>query len=96
MTSEDSFRGYKNILKNLYSMGITSILVEGGAYIFSKFYQYNLLDDIYVFISPKIIGEGISSFENFKISNLESNSKLKFINLKIKDNDIVAYLKKIK
>ncbi len=96
MTSEDSFRGYKNILKNLYSMGITSILVEGGAYIFSKFYQYNLLDDVYVFISPKIIGEGISSFENFKISNLESNSKLKFINLKIKDNDIVAYLKKIK
>jgi diaminohydroxyphosphoribosylaminopyrimidine deaminase/5-amino-6-(5-phosphoribosylamino)uracil reductase len=96
LNTDDSKQGYIKVLKTLAGMGISSVLVEGGGYIFSKFYDYGLYDDVYFFIAPKIIGTGISSFQNFDIVNLQSKSNLKLVNLKSNGGDITAYYKKIK
>lgn len=83
-----------NILKALYELNISSVLVEGGANIFSQFIEKNLFDDIYFVIAPKIIGDGISAFGDFKITTL-SKTKNIFLNKSFQSgNDLILYYKK--
>ncbi len=46
----------KSILKKLYSLGITSIFIEGGSYTLGRFFEERLVDKVYFFIAPRIIG----------------------------------------
>ena len=46
----------KTLLKELAHEEITSLLVEGGSEINSSFWEAELVDKIYYFIAPKIIG----------------------------------------
>jgi len=46
----------KQILKILYKIGVCSVFIEGGANIFGNFFSEKLIDKIYFFIAPKIIG----------------------------------------
>jgi len=72
------------VLKQLYTKGICSVLVEGGALLSSSFIRENLVDRLYLFVSGKIIGDpgapswcgplGISQLQNapeFKIDETE-------------------------
>jgi len=83
-----------NILKALYKLNITSVLVEGGANIFSQFAEQNLFDDIYFVIAPKIIGDGISAFRDFKITTLSKTKNLLLYNLFLSGDDIILHYKK--
>jgi diaminohydroxyphosphoribosylaminopyrimidine deaminase/5-amino-6-(5-phosphoribosylamino)uracil reductase len=51
----------KNILKKLHEKNIISVLVEGGAELLQSFIDFNLFDEIRVFESAKIFGEGINA-----------------------------------
>ncbi len=44
---------------------IASILVEGGAKVYSSFAGSGLIDELHLFTAPIIIGNGISSFNSF-------------------------------
>ncbi len=68
-------------LKEIYKLGIKSILVEGGAVTISQFIKTQLYDKITVFIAPKIIGNGTSWFEQ-KDALLMSDA-INLCNLKI-------------
>lgn len=46
----------KSILKICYELGIMSIFVEGGSETIGNFFFKKLVDKVYFFISPKIIG----------------------------------------
>ena len=46
------------ILTKLARKGLSRILVEGGAEIYSSFLEANLVDEIMIYRSPKIIGLG--------------------------------------
>ncbi|PLV60453.1 bifunctional diaminohydroxyphosphoribosylaminopyrimidine deaminase/5-amino-6-(5-phosphoribosylamino)uracil reductase RibD [Thermotoga sp. KOL6] len=69
----------ENILRTLHDEGIDSLLVEGGAKMFSEFVKH--CDVIYAFYSTKVFGKGIDIFQNvlatvedpprFKISHIE-------------------------
>ncbi len=50
---------------------ISSIVVEGGAEVFSSFLERNLVDEIQLFTAPIIIGDGIQSFKKFHINRLD-------------------------
>jgi len=52
------------LLKKAASMGIQSIMVEGGSKVFTQFLAKGLVNKIYFFIAPKILGEGIPVIEN--------------------------------
>ncbi len=45
---------------------IASVLVEGGATIFSAFANNKLIDEINIFVAPIILGNGLSSFISYK------------------------------
>ncbi|MDP2363921.1 MAG: RibD family protein, partial [Ignavibacteria bacterium] len=62
----------KSMLKEFGKMGIASILVEGGAKIFSSFVKQNLFDDLLLFVSPKILGSGIKIFSDLSYNSLQS------------------------
>ena len=62
----------KDMLRKSVKNGILSIIVEGGAEIFSSFINKKLVDKIYIFTAPKIYTEGVSMFNN---SILDSSLK---------------------
>lgn len=49
---------------------ISSILVEGGASIFSSFISEKVCDELHLFIAPMIIGKGMNAFSEFHIRHL--------------------------
>lgn len=83
----------KDILKKFYSLNISSVLVEGGANLYSQFAKTDLFDDLFVFIAPKIIGKGISSFNDFEVSKLGEAKNLNFVYSKSFDRDLLIYYK---
>ena len=46
----------KELLEKLYGIGIDSVLVEGGSEINHSFVENNLINAVYSYIAPKIIG----------------------------------------
>lgn len=83
----------KKILNKLYEKQINSVIVEGGANVFSQFLKEELFDDIYFFVAPKILGNGLQAFSDFKIKNLEKAKDINFEYQKYLDNDILLYYK---
>lgn len=81
-----------SLLKELSKKGIASILVEGGGKTFSSFIKQELFDDILLFISPKILGEGIKTFSDLSYKNLKQALKLKVIKSDIIGDDILVKL----
>ena len=52
-----------DILDTLTKANINSVLVEGGSQIFSQFVQENAFDEIRLFISPIILGKGVTGID---------------------------------
>jgi diaminohydroxyphosphoribosylaminopyrimidine deaminase/5-amino-6-(5-phosphoribosylamino)uracil reductase len=61
------------VLRDLYRQGITSVLVEGGAGVFTSLLVRGLADKIHLFIGPVILGGGgaLPSFRDLGISAIE-------------------------
>ena len=66
----------KSVLKEIVKLQISSILVEGGSKIYSSFLKQKLFDDIFLFVSPKILGNGLKTFSELKSNKLSDSAKL--------------------
>jgi len=66
----------KSVLKEIVKLQISSILVEGGSKIYSSFLKEKLFDDIFLFVSPKILGNGLKTFSELKSNKLSDAAKL--------------------
>ncbi|MEO0137311.1 MAG: bifunctional diaminohydroxyphosphoribosylaminopyrimidine deaminase/5-amino-6-(5-phosphoribosylamino)uracil reductase RibD [candidate division WOR-3 bacterium] len=53
----------KTIFENLGSLGIGSVMVEGGGIVFSQLLEKKLYDELYIFVAPKTVGRGINFLE---------------------------------
>ncbi|HLT24265.1 MAG TPA: dihydrofolate reductase family protein, partial [Ignavibacteria bacterium] len=91
---EDGLINLNDALKKMWEKKINSVLIEGGANVFSQFLSNNLYDDIYFFIAPKIIGSGISPFESISINNLSDAYNLKLDFIKHLGDDILIHYTK--
>lgn len=67
----------KKALSELASKNISSILVEGGAKVFSSFIKEKLFDEALLFLSPKLLGKGLSCVENLSINKISKAVKLR-------------------
>jgi len=76
-------------LKKAGQEGIASILVEGGKEIFTSFLKHRLVDKIYCFISPKILGKGLETFGDLGIKRITDSLKLKEVELKKLSKDFL-------
>ncbi len=63
-----------DVLSSKYLM--TSILIEGGSQIFSSFIENGLVDELHLFIAPKILGSGIQSFGHISLSSIAKSPEI--------------------
>ncbi len=74
----------EQIIKSLYSEGICSVLIEGGARLLNSFIKSNLWDEAFVEISQKKLGNGVLSPKIYG-DEIEVNKYLGSIQLHIKN-----------
>ncbi len=81
----------KRILKLLYKMGICSVFIEGGSSVVGSFFSSKLVDKVYFFIAPKIIGgdHALSSVGGRGSPHLKLCSSIKKMEIKFIDDDIL-------
>jgi diaminohydroxyphosphoribosylaminopyrimidine deaminase / 5-amino-6-(5-phosphoribosylamino)uracil reductase len=79
----------KEVLKKTASLGISSVMVEGGALTYNEFIKNKLVDEFMIFIAPKVMSKGIQAFNN------EINfASYKSINYYKVSNDILVNISK--
>ncbi len=69
----------ESVLKKLASLNIASILVEGGASVFSQFIESKLADKMHLFIAPKILGNGVTFTDGVELKELSKALRMKNI-----------------
>lgn len=74
-------------LKELYDLGIRSVMVEGGGKIFSDFLKQGLVQRLHLFTAPVILGEGIRWSEGISLSSMAEKKELKFVQSSFFGND---------
>ena len=82
------------LLKKLADESITSILVEGGGKIAASFLDRRLVDKVYFFIAPRIIGRGPLTVEGSEMTGCESglaNLRLDAVEVQ-RINDDILYI----
>lgn len=76
----------ENMLKNIASIGINSVLVEGGAMLLNSLIKSNLWDEAQVEVSNQVINNGVTApFLNCipdTIQSISNHQYLKYINKK--------------
>lgn len=92
--SKNGAYNLKKVLSTLGSRGIASVLVEGGATIFSMFLDQQLADKLIIFIAPKIFGGGLPAFSKLHPKRLGKEIQVSNISVQKIDDDVLieAYL----
>jgi len=69
----------ENLIQILKDKGIKKLMVEGGSTVIGSFLKSNLVDDIFVYVAPMIIG-GINT--PTLVKNIDENINLKLVETK--------------
>lgn len=83
--------GVLNIPSALYALAdnnIASIMVEGGSALLSSFIKSQMVDELHLFVAPKVIGNGLNSFGSFKINYLNEAFNFEFDSVSKSGSDI--------
>ena len=80
----------------LYTMGIRSILLEGGGTLNWSFIEADLIDEMRVTIAPWIIGgkEAISLVEGVGFEKMNQGRKFKLVDVSRRDNYVILKYKR--
>jgi diaminohydroxyphosphoribosylaminopyrimidine deaminase / 5-amino-6-(5-phosphoribosylamino)uracil reductase len=82
----------KSAMLELAKHEIASVLVEGGSEIYTSFVRENFFDNIVLFVSPKILGPGLSFVNAFGNGTLKNALKVKFESVETIDEDLLVEL----
>jgi len=86
---EDGLIDLVKLLKKAGENQIASLLVEGGNKVFTSFLKEKLVDKIYYFLSPKILGKGLDSFGDLGIRKISDTITLRDYEMKRFKNDLL-------
>ncbi len=81
----------KDLLQKLGAMGIQSVLLEGGSHLAGNMMQHGMIDELVIFVAPKIIGSnGFAPFNLQGITSMAQAIKLDFTDVCRIGSDIVV------
>lgn len=60
------------VLNQMWSLGIRSVLVEGGSRVFSSFIKSGLVDRLHLFTAPIVMGQGMGWTDDLEVLSLDS------------------------
>ena len=84
------------VLSQLENFDIHSILVEGGAQVHASFLKSKLVDKIYLFLAPRVLGnEGLSWCGELGIKKLMDTLNFKIIRIEQLNPDLLLELQPI-
>jgi diaminohydroxyphosphoribosylaminopyrimidine deaminase/5-amino-6-(5-phosphoribosylamino)uracil reductase len=83
------FKDWSSFLKETAKLGITSILVEGGAQVASSLLLSGIVDELSIYMSPKLIGNGPTFFSDSTRNLMEQAIKLEDISVRNIGSDVV-------
>jgi diaminohydroxyphosphoribosylaminopyrimidine deaminase/5-amino-6-(5-phosphoribosylamino)uracil reductase len=69
------------VLRLLGSQGISSLLVEGGASLFSGFVSESKADKLLLFIAPSIFGTGLDAFRGLAPRSRRRPARIRTVSL---------------
>lgn len=84
----------EELCKALFDLGVTGLLVEGGAKTSASFLRSGLVDRIELFVAPKILGSGPAWIEDFHLDSLGSAPNFDMIRLRKLKGDLQISLKR--
>jgi diaminohydroxyphosphoribosylaminopyrimidine deaminase/5-amino-6-(5-phosphoribosylamino)uracil reductase len=87
-TSGGDYLNLRAVLEQLVSSNVTSVLVEGGARVFSSFASEQLIDEIHLFIAPIAIGSGLHTFSSLSVPSLNIARKFDIRNASMAGPDV--------
>jgi 2,5-diamino-6-(ribosylamino)-4(3H)-pyrimidinone 5'-phosphate reductase len=73
------FINLENLIEILKEKGIQKLMVEGGSTVIGSFLKSNLLDDMYVYVAPMIIG---GTNTPSLVKNINENINLRLVKIK--------------
>ena len=80
----------REVMEVLAGMGLTSVLVEGGAEFNASVFKSGMVNEVQVYIAPKIVGgDGLSPIGSLNIDNMADAFKLSAPDIEIIGEDIV-------
>jgi diaminohydroxyphosphoribosylaminopyrimidine deaminase / 5-amino-6-(5-phosphoribosylamino)uracil reductase len=85
-----------SVLRTLYSMQKMQVMIEAGPKLSSSFLRHGLIDKLYYFISPKVIGGKHMLFEDVGVEQLGEAHQFKVDELKTVGTDILMICYPIK
>ncbi|MBU0615555.1 MAG: bifunctional diaminohydroxyphosphoribosylaminopyrimidine deaminase/5-amino-6-(5-phosphoribosylamino)uracil reductase RibD [Nanoarchaeota archaeon] len=77
MPADNGHVDLKKLMKELGNHEITSIMIEGGAELNSHAIKSNIVDKLLFFLSPGLIGDGLSALGDMGITKVDKSIKLK-------------------
>ena len=78
-----------DMLADMWSRNITSVLVEGGSHVHATFIAEELYDRLCLFATPYIFGGGIPFCQPFGVNRLDEAPRLKIISSRKVGDDIM-------
>ena len=78
------------LMEALMEAKIHSLFVEAGAYTVSSFLKARLIDRLYLFQAPKILGQGVNWTSGFTLSSLTQAPILRQTQIKSFGSDILV------
>ncbi|QTD42043.1 bifunctional diaminohydroxyphosphoribosylaminopyrimidine deaminase/5-amino-6-(5-phosphoribosylamino)uracil reductase RibD [Sporosarcina sp. Te-1] len=78
----------EEVLTRLAKMSVMTVLVEGGSQVHSSFIDRELAQELYLYMAPKLVGNGPSLFENKGRSYISESELLQILSVKQIGHDI--------
>lgn len=80
--------GLRSRLEDLHSRGVRRLMVEGGGSVISSFLDEGLVDEISLFISPRIMGKGVSLSSLLEVKSMEESLKVRILSVRDQLGDL--------
>ena len=81
----------KKLLFRLGAFRITSVIVEGGAGIYTSLLYHKLVDELMITIAPKIIGAGIDAIGDLEVRSIAEAIEMENVRFKKSNNDVTLF-----
>lgn len=79
-----------HMLRELASLGLTSILLEGGGELFADFFRQGLVDRVVTYVAPKLVGgAGMDFLPGISIKGMRDAKRLKDVRVQFLGDNVL-------
>jgi diaminohydroxyphosphoribosylaminopyrimidine deaminase/5-amino-6-(5-phosphoribosylamino)uracil reductase len=76
------------LLQGAFRRDVRGVLVEGGAETITRFWRANLVDQLVVYVAPKVLGSGMNWIGDFGLGSLAESGGMRLIETKRFGEDV--------